>query len=1116
MKTFYEPLLELETFVEAAEQLKKEEKLQLMTACVESQKTHLIYGLGKDIPVKLILTYNELKAKEIYEEYQSLEEDVFYYPAKDFLFFHADIQSNELLRQRMRVIHQLLSKEKVVIITSFDACMDPLLPLEELKKCITTISVGSIIEMEAMQLRLVKMGYERVVQVELPGQFAIRGGILDIYPLTEEYPVRVELWDDEVDSIRNFQVENQRSMENLEEVLIYPAAQLNPEEHNCKGVSFLNYIKNYEFSVFLDEVNRLIECGETVEKEYRQNYNNRLEKGEIKKGQAQEIFSYEEILHLLNKMRGIALSTLEMTDKRMEFSHRFRMDTRSIQSYNNHFELLLKDLNRWKKEKYRVILLCASRTRGQRLAEELLSENFNAFFTENKERIVQPGEVMVVHGKVFRGYEYPMIRFAVIAETDVFGKEKKKPKKKYHYEGRKISSFSELSLGDYVVHENYGLGIYRGIEKVAIKKVAKDYVKIEYNKGSFLYILATQLDVLQKYSSADANKVPKLNNLGGQDWKKTKSRVKSAVQLVAKDLVELYAVRQSEKGYEYGPDTIWQQEFEELFPYEETEDQLRAIQDIKKDMESGKIMDRLICGDVGYGKTEVAIRAAFKAVQESKQVVYLVPTTILAQQHYHNFMQRMKDFPVRVDLLCRFRTATQQKKTIEDLRKGLVDIVIGTHRVLSKDISYRDLGLLIIDEEQRFGVKDKEKIKKLKQNVDVLTLSATPIPRTLHMSLAGIRDMSVLEEAPTDRVPIQTYVCEYDEDMIRAAIHRELKRQGQAYYVYNRVQDIAEMAAKIQELVPEANVAFAHGQMKEQELERIMYDFIEGEIDVLVSTTIIETGLDISNVNTMIIHDADKMGLSQLYQLRGRVGRSNRTAYAFLLYKRDKVLKEVAEKRLHAIRQYSDLGSGFKIAMRDMEIRGVGTLLGEKQHGHMEAVGYNLYCKMLNEAVLQLKGQESKEEFETVIDIQVDAFIPSSYIKNETLKLDIYRKISVLESDEEREDMMEELFDRFGEIPKSVLNLLSITRLRSKAHRLYIKEIQGRTDRIVFFMYEKANINPLQIPKLVEMMKEHLSFQKTEPPQFLYTIKNSRQKEEGNLLELTDKILDKMEILLES
>ena len=710
-----------------------------------------------------------------------------------------------------------------------------------------------------------------------------------------------------------------------------------------------------------------------------------------------------------------------------------------------------------------------------------------------------------------------MIRYAVLSETDVFGREKKqKKRRKKTYEGRRISSFTDLSVGDYVVHENHGLGIYRGIEKITVDKTVKDYMKIEYSRGACLYILATQLDAIQKYGSSDAAKVPRLNSLGGQDWKKTRSKVRGAVQEVAKDLVELYAARQSEKGYVYGPDTVWQKEFEELFPYEETEDQQRAIQDMKKDMESDKIMDRLICGDVGYGKTEVAIRAAFKAVQESRQVVYLVPTTILAQQHYNTFVQRMKEFPVRIDLMCRFRTPGQQKKTLEDLRKGLVDILIGTHRVLSKDVEYKDLGLLIIDEEQRFGVADKEKIKKLKTSVDVLALSATPIPRTLHMSLAGIRDMSVLEEPPMDRMPVQTYVCEYDEEMVRAAIHRELNREGQIYYVYNRVESIGEVAHRIQELVPEAHVAFAHGQMKEHDLERIMYEFIQGDIDVLVSTTIIETGMDISNVNTIIIHDADRMGLSQLYQLRGRVGRSNRTAYAFLLYKKDKMLKEVAEKRLQAIKEFTDLGSGFKIAMRDMEIRGVGTLLGQRQHGHMQAVGYHLYCKMLNEAVLRMKGESkaAEEDFETVADLQIDAYIPDTYIKNEALKLDIYRRIAAVENEAEQEDMLEELIDRFGDPPRSVLNLLEITRLRGQAHELYIREIKGRTDQITFIMYEKAGIDAARIPELIERMKGAMVFRRSEPVQFIYTINSQKAgKNPPGLLTVAFQVLEEMRIL---
>ena len=1117
MDTFYEPLLQLEVFVQAREKLGKEKGLLLLTGCVESQKTHLMYGLGRGRRVKLILTYNELKAKEICEEYQALGEHVFYYPPKDFLFFHADIQGNELLRQRMTATSRLLSGEPAVIVTTIDGCMAPLLPLEKLKELILSIGVGSVVEMDAVKKRLVRMGYERTGQAELPGQFAIRGGILDIYPLTEEYPVRIELWDDEVDSIRSFDASSQRSMENLEEIVLYPAAEACPEEFRCKGVCLLDYVRAYDSLVFLDEVNRLFERGETVEKEYRQNFENRMQKGQITPGQAEEIFPCGQVMYWLERMQGAALGTLETTDKRMDFGSRYRLDTRSIQSYHNHFELLVKDLKRWKREKYQVILMCASRTRGKRLAEELLAEGLNAFYSEEEKRVVQPGEIMVVHGNVSRGYEYPMIRYAVLSETDVFGREKKqKKRRKKTYEGRRISSFTDLFVGDYVVHENHGLGIYRGIEKITVDKTVKDYMKIEYSRGACLYILATQLDAIQKYGSSDAAKVPRLNSLGGQDWKKTRSKVRGAVQEVAKDLVELYAARQSEKGYVYGPDTVWQKEFEELFPYEETEDQQRAIQDMKKDMESDKIMDRLICGDVGYGKTEVAIRAAFKAVQESRQVVYLVPTTILAQQHYNTFVQRMKEFPVRIDLMCRFRTPGQQKKTLEDLRKGLVDILIGTHRVLSKDMEYKDLGLLIIDEEQRFGVADKEKIKKLKTSVDVLALSATPIPRTLHMSLAGIRDMSVLEEPPMDRMPVQTYVCEYDEEMVRAAIHRELNREGQIYYVYNRVESIGEVAHRIQELVPEAHVAFAHGQMKEHDLERIMYEFIQGDIDVLVSTTIIETGMDISNVNTIIIHDADRMGLSQLYQLRGRVGRSNRTAYAFLLYKKDKMLKEVAEKRLHAIREYSDLGSGFKIAMRDMEIRGVGTLLGQRQHGHMQAVGYHLYCKMLNEAVLRMKGENkaAEEDFETVADLQIDAYIPDTYIKNEALKLDIYRRIAAVENEAEQEDMLEELIDRFGDPPRSVLNLLEITRLRGQAHELYIREIKGRTDQITFIMYEKAGIDAARIPELIERMKGAMVFRRSEPVQFIYTINSQKAgKNPPGLLTVAFQVLEEMRIL---
>ena len=828
------------------------------------------------------------------------------------------------------------------------------------------------------------------------------------------------------------------------------------------------------------------------------------------------LYGAREIYARLDKNRLLALSTMEYKGFPVKFQNRYAVNARNVSSYNNSFPELVKDLNHYKKNGYRVLLVSASSTRAKRLATDLMDEGLNAFYSDNSQRELQPGEIMTFYGNVLKGFEYPMLKFVVISESDIFGKQNRKKKKKKVYEGQKIRDFSDLKIGDYVVHENHGLGIYKGIEKVEVDKVVKDYIKIEYRDGGNLYILATGLDVIQKYASADAAKRPKLNKLGTQEWTKTKSKVKSAVNEVAKDLVELYAVRQEKQGFAFGHDTVWQQEFEEMFPFEETQDQLLAIEATKADMESSRIMDRLICGDVGYGKTEIAIRAAFKAVQDGKQVAFLVPTTILAQQHYNTFVQRMKDFPVRIDMLSRFRTAGEQKKTLEDLKKGLVDIVIGTHRLLSADVKYKDLGLLIIDEEQRFGVRHKEKIKQVKDTVDVLTLTATPIPRTLHMSLVGIRDMSVLEEAPNERQPIQTYVMEYNEEMVREAIVRELSRQGQVYYVYNRINNIAEITDRIQALVPEATVAYAHGQMKEHELEKIMYGFINGEIDVLVSTTIIETGLDISNVNTMIIHDSDNMGLSQLYQLRGRVGRSNRTSYAFLMYKRDKMLKEVAEKRLQAIKEFTDLGSGFKIAMRDLEIRGAGNLLGERQHGHMEAVGYDLYCKMLNEAVKTLKGTKKlAEDFNTYVDMDVDAFIPPSYIVNEAQKLDIYKRIASLENEAECEDMKAELLDRFGNVPKSVDNLIRISLIRVQAHERYVTEIKGKIGCITFYMEPYAPVHVEKLPQLLDKYKNTLQFSAKGTPNFVLKYKKYGlvEKEADLMISLTQRILKEMAIL---
>lgn len=1080
MKAFLTPLQGLAEFEQIKEKSKTNKGILQVSGCMESQKSHLMYGLSGIAPYRLILAEDERRAREIYEDYRFYDRKVYSYPAKDLLFFQADIHGNLLIRQRMKVIKALLEEKELTVVTSIDGCMDFLESLEKIKEQLIHYESDSTVDIEQLKNQLVALGYERVGQVEMPGQFSVRGGIVDIYCLTEENPWRIELWGDEIDSIRSFDPESQRSLENLEELTIYPAVEHTGDKDM---VSFLDYFPEERTIIFLDEPNRLTEKGGAVEEEYRQSRMHREEKGSRNLPE-NWLCSFEQLQKELNKRNCISVCALEPKQAGWKVREKFYLEVKSISAYNNSFELLVKDLHQYKKQGYRIALLSGSRTRAERLAKDLQEEGLAAFYGQDYDREICPGEIMVVYGHAKKGFEYPLIKFAVMTESDIFGQEQKKKKKK-NYSGSRIQDFAELSIGDFVVHEKHGLGIYRGIEKVEVDRIVKDYIKIEYRGGSNLYIPATQLDCLQKYSGADASKAPKLNKLGTQEWNKTKSKVRGAVKNIAKELVELYAVRQEKEGYVCGPDTVWQREFEEMFPYEETEDQLSAIEDAKRDMESTRIMDRLICGDVGYGKTEVALRAAFKEVQESRQVAYLAPTTILAQQIYNTFVQRMKEFPVRVELLCRFRTPAQQKKAIEDLKKGQVDVIIGTHRILSKDVQFKNLGLLIVDEEQRFGVTHKEKIKQLKKDVDVLTLTATPIPRTLHMSLIGIRDMSVLEDPPMDRMPIQTYVMEYDEETVREAINRELRRGGQVYYVYNRVTDIADVALRIAKLVPDARVDFAHGQMSERELENVMYSFVNGDIDVLVSTTIIETGLDISNVNTMIIHDSDRYGLSQLYQLRGRIGRSNRTAYAFLMYRKNVMLKETAEKRLAAIREYTDLGSGFKIAMRDLELRGAGNLLGAQQHGHMNAVGYDLYCKMLNEAVKEAKGIHTMEDFETSVDLNVDAYIPDSYISNEFQKLDIYKRIAGIETQQDYDDMLEELLDRFGEPGKAVLNLLAIAKLKAIAHQGYVTEIKQTGKTVRFTLYEKARLNTEGFPALMQKYRRGLQFKNEQEPKFI-------------------------------
>lgn len=1176
MNTFTQPLFELKEFAQVRKDLEARQTPVYVTGCIDSQKCHLMYGLGEQARYRVIVTYNETKAKEIYDDFKLYDKNVYLYPAKDIIFFSADIHGNAIIQNRIKILKRLMEGLETTIITTIDGGMDRILPLEYLKDTVIRLKEAQALDFTKLQKQLVNLGYDRQGQVQSPGQYAVRGGILDIYPLTEDTPFRVELWGDEIDTIKTFDVANQRSIERVDEIAIYPAVEfvLNSDQivsglkkirdeqkqyvkklreenrqeaasriqsiveefaENVEGfignvnvdsyvkyffqntVSLFDYFDTDDTVFFLDEPTRILEKGDAVELEFREGMMGRIEKGYILPGQMDAIYSYKELLAKLQLKSTVILSMMEHKITNFVIKHHYDFTVKSINPYNNNFEILVKDLEDWKKNGYRVILLSGSRTRASRLSEDLREYGLNAFYSENLDRTVQSGEIMIVYGSLHRGFEYPSIKLVIISDSDIFGAEKKKKRKKREYEGTKINSFTDLNIGDYVVHENHGIGKYLGIEKITVDKVTKDYMKIQYADGGILYILATGLDVIQKHSGGDAKK-PKLNKLNSPEWKHTKQRVRSAVRDVAKDLIQLYAIRQEKKGYQFQEDTVWQKEFEEMFPYEETDDQLTAIEATKQDMESTKIMDRLICGDVGYGKTEIAIRAAFKAVADGKQVVVLVPTTILAQQHYNTFSQRMMDFPISVDMLSRFRTTAETKKIKERLKAGTLDIVIGTHKVLGKDMAYKNLGLLIVDEEQRFGVTHKEKIKTMKENVDVLTLTATPIPRTLHMSLIGIRDMSVLEEPPVDRHPIQTYVLEHNEEIIREAIHRELARGGQVYYVYNRVNGIDEVANMVAKLVPEANVAFAHGQMKERELENIMFDFINGEIDVLVSTTIIETGLDISNANTMIIDDADRLGLSQLYQLRGRVGRSNRTSYAFLMYKRDKMLKEVAEKRLQAIKEFTELGSGFKIAMKDLEIRGAGNLLGAEQSGHMESVGYDLYCKMLNEAVKSLKGEAAEEDnFETSIDMDIDAFIPSTYITNEYQKLDMYKRIAQIHTEEEFLDLQEELLDRFGELPNSVGNLLNIALVKARCHNVYITNFVQKEDSIKMVMYQKAKINSDGIVALIEKHKPQLKMTMETNPYFTYTIprpKKGARRDIHQLFVLINELIDDLQTLL--
>lgn len=1033
----------------------------LISGCVPSQKEHLINGIRGDFRHKVIIGPDEQKAMEILENYMAFDRSVLYYPARDPMFYKADIRGNYISEQRMEVVKKICEGENCTIITSPDSFSDKLASLKEIREKTLVIKKGDSIDEKELAATLTDMGFENGSQVTGHGEYSIRGNIIDVFPFTADAPFRLDLWGDQIETIKVFDQESQRSIEEVAEFTIFAGADKDTIDGG--DVSFLSYFEPAETLVVIDEAEK----------------------------------ADEEFIGLFSEYPCLYLSMLGGRGA-LSCDSAYTVNARNINSYNGRFSELVTDIARYKEDGWNVTLCCASQSRADRLRKDLEAG---------------ASGVDIEVGAVRSGFEYRDLKEVLISEVDIFGQKRAKKRQRKRFSGDPIKAFTDLNIGDYVVHEQHGVGIYSGIERIKTDGLEKDYMKIQYANNANLYVLATQFDRIQKYSGAESAK-PKINKLGGKEWAGTKAKTRAAVADIAAELVRLYAARQVKRGHIYGPDTVWQKEFEDQFEFEETDDQLRAIEDIKSDMESGKIMDRLICGDVGFGKTEVAIRAAFKAVQDGKQVAFLAPTTILVKQHFDTIVKRMANYPVNVRMLSRFVSTSQQKKTVEELKNGTADIVVGTHRLFSKDVAFKDLGLLIVDEEQRFGVAHKEKIKELRKDVDVLTLSATPIPRTLHMSLSGIRDMSLLTEPPVDRVPIQTYVMEYSEDAVREAILRETARGGQVYYIHNRIGNIENVCANIQQLVPTLNVQFAHGRMSARELEQIMTDYVSGDIDVLVSTTIVESGLDIPNVNTIIVQDADYYGLSQLYQLRGRVGRADRMAYAFLMYKGEKILREVAEQRLKAIREFSDLGGGIKIAMKDMEIRGAGNVLGAEQSGHMEAVGYELYCKMLNEAVSLLKGELVEEDYETTIDLKIDGYIPSEYIKNSYEKLNMYKKISSIMTLENMEDVREELNDRFGPVPQVTENLLKVALLKEKAHERYITEISGSAERYRITMFQNAKIDTYKMHGFLSRRAGELKFVAERTPYFTLTPKKPGKDLDGEIEVLKEFIEGLDEIII--
>ena len=1150
LKGLVEPLITSDKFSSIKSDIEEKDKLVEVSGLSESSKAYFVNSIYESFerPV-VIITHNDMEAKNLYEDLNLYTSNVSYFPAKEVVFYNVDAISGDLRWARLRVIKEILERKKGIVVTSIDAFASAYTPKKLFTNHKLSLKVGKEVSFDDISKVLVEGGYERVEIVEGKGEFSLRGGLLDVFPPDSIYPYRIELFGDEIESIRTFNVESQRSIDKVKTLKIFPAKEMIVDEDviaetlnamqseleeviknssDMERIEKIKTIVNRNMEVFretntfetidsylpllyknsetlfdyldkymivLDDRARTLGKLNSTYTEFNENYSIFLERGDILPSQSNLLIPKEKLISQLEERVDIVLEEISKSSEILNADSKYEVRGASLNHYQGQLDILIEDILDKKSLGYRTVILSGTRPRGERLVDTLRERGIESTYKDQIDEI-QFGEVVITFGNLLKGFECPEYKICVISDKEVFGAAKRKLKKtKRKTKGvSKITSFAELKPGDYVVHANHGIGVYKGIKQIEVGGNKRDYLDIIYDKGDKLYVPVEQLDLVQKYIGSEG-KTPKVNKLGSNEWTKAKAKVKKSINEIAKDLMKLYAARATMKGHKFSKDTQWQRQFEDEFPYDETPDQLACIEEIKADMESDKSMDRLLCGDVGYGKTEVAVRAAFKAVMDGKQVAFLVPTTILAEQHYKNLTKRFSDFPVTIDMVSRFRTAKEQKATLQAVKEGNVDILIGTHRLVSKDINFKDLGLLIVDEEQRFGVAQKEKIKNIKKNVDVLTLSATPIPRTLHMSLTGVRDISVIETPPEERYPIQTYVVEQNDQLIRDAIIREISRGGQVYFVYNRVEDIDKMAGYVQNLVPEAKVSVAHGRMTERELENEMIDFMNNEKNVLVCTTIIETGIDIQNVNTIIVYNADKMGLSQLYQLRGRVGRSNRIAYAYLLYTKDKILTEVAEKRLKALKDFTELGSGFKIAMRDLEIRGAGNMMGSSQHGHMAAIGYDLYCRMLEDTIKLVKGDIDKEPVETTVDLKVDAYIPSNYIEDEMQKISIYKKIAALETMEEYMDIKDELEDRYSEIPQPVYNLMDIAYIKSKAKMLFIEEIK-ETPKEIIFRFTKDDDNYKNVFKeILIKYKENVLLKFGEEPSFVFVDKEMNREE---------------------